>query len=263
MSEEYTSNQEPLEEQVPQEGVEPEQESQPEGPSPEEREAKLRAEFEDREAQYRELLRSAMSSGYSSAAPQQQGYGPEQEQSETLDPDEIDWDDPRAVKKAFKAQGEMFKAQIEQAKNEVGQSYSSNQHQMYAQFANIQKDKTYESLRSVGKSDVIKDVEKYIKDNGVTPQQLASPGAYETIAAVVIGEQALKQAQYSSRRAPNLASGGRTGPSSGEDLPKYAPEDLDYVRDRLGDVPEERLDFFGSDQPVSIDQYRTKFRKAN
>lgn len=258
MSDEYTSNQEPNEEQnaeAPEQEV-PEQES---GPSPEDREAELRAQYEEREAQWREMLSTAMQSNYSSniAQPTQPSM------PDTADPDEIDWDDPQAVKKAFKAQQQAFKAEIEQAKNEVGQTYSSNQAQMYNQFATIQKDKTYEMLRSSGNSELIKDVEKYIKDNGVTPQQLAQPQAYETIAAVVLGERQLKQAQYSSRRAPNLASGGRTGPTSDEALPKYNPEDLDYVRERLGDVPEERLSFFSDNSPVSIDDYRKKFRKAD
>ena len=259
MSAEYTSNQDPVEPEVPTQDAAPEQDAleQPSGPTPEEQIEAQRREFEEREAQWREMLSSAMTSSYSSNQHQ-----PEP-QPEGVDPDEIDWDDPQAVKRAFKLQEQRTQKMIEAAKNEVGQSYSSNQNQMYAQFASIAKDKTYENLRSMGKSDVIKDVEKYIKDNGVTPQQLAQPGAFETIAAVVIGEQALKQAQYSSRRAPNLASGGRTGPSSGENLPKYNPEDLDFVRDRLGDIPEERIDFFSGSGAVSIDDYRNKFRKAN
>ncbi len=83
-----------------------------------------------------------------------------------------------------------------------------------------QRSRFEETMKKAGMEDVVEEVDEYIKEAKISPDRLLYDGAYDIIAATILGQRVLKEREKSA----GFASTGRQVRTSGEYNESRSPE---------------------------------------
>jgi hypothetical protein len=189
------------------------------------------------------MLNKFFEHAYSSSNTQQQSA--QQSAPSTPNMEDIDWDDPEDVKRKLP---QMIQTQTAQQMQQLQQQMQQTQYMQAQREAQRNELQMRQELESIGMGDLFNEVQDLIRQWGMSPEQLAQPNAYQSIAQYALGQREFRKRKNAGRRPPNL---GGSGPSE-QSQPRQrrsslSDEDARVLEDLTsGRVDPEDIEFFNS-----------------
>lgn len=117
---------------------------------------------------------------------------------------------------------------VNAAREEFSQGYARDQQQVLSIIAEGKKRDFIRELSQQGLGDIAEDIESYIKDNNLTPAQIAMPGVLDVIAQTVVGGRAIEEKRKQAKLLSS--SGGRSSTILGDDTEMVDEDSLKVLR---------------------------------
>lgn len=182
----------------------------PSGPSATEKALAAQLEEERKRGEkMQEILRAVVAGGKKNEEDEE-----EEDDFDIVDEDDEDDEDQIKQKKAKRARinPEKVKKSVQDLVAREAQKYAGSltkaleqQQNMTLSLAHQQQRASFEDkMGKLGLSDVVDEVDEYIKSNGIQLSQLVSPGAYDMLASAVLGAREITN----RAKASNLPSAG-------------------------------------------------------
>lgn len=137
--------------------------------------------------------------------------------------------DPKKIKNAFE---KLVSSKVDAARDEFAQSYTRDQQQLLAIIAEGKKKDFIRDLSSQGMSELAEDIESYIRDNNISPAQVAMPGVLDVIAQQVVGAKVFSEKRSKAGSLPS--SSGRSSDAIFDTSDLFDASDLRRLNDAEG-----------------------------
>jgi len=211
-------------------------------------EANRRAEEAARENDNLKTWLSTLTAGYDSS---DQTRSKRHEDTTEPDPDWEEMSERERMAFLEKRSEKRMRQMLEEYISPLNQALSQRVQQDDSRWASSERERALKELHDAGISEVTpEEIDRYMKENNISPEVQAKPGVYRTTAELLLGRKVMEQRRAEAQRAPNLPHGTSYTPETNSAMSK---EELEFLRSHGIEVNEDEWkELRKDDSPFAI-----------